>query len=641
LHLFCPAVIREQTKGTYGRIFALAISFALLHPLPAYSDGDEFVPPSAYGQQATEQKINGIKEVLFGDPIAVYGLLTYFTVTRIAALKDLFTQVPDAMTAARVLWNRRRERDNYLAHEARLKALQEVQPELFSALQSAAIDHSEKLTNVESKIAVLSAPGFSQNRHWREDLTRALLSWKQDRDITRLDEWIERYKDDAGFKEALGEAVQSHRHEQLNGTPRAEDGGPKERLGLGEAWLKDFNEARRYEEMASSTVTLKANAITEKMNEELPLKEKIPMAIHTDAQGRHTPGVFFQRGANPTTSDGLVAAMKERCELGFGYLTAKSGELARTGSKYAAVGAIARIGIPVFTLGSATVLTGLTVRAYLMSYERYGKDPTSAQREVRHRNQVNNEVTVAGEASFSGQVAAHEKALEPLLKPMAEAIHAKRAEILEQAKAIHARFPEVEIDWAEKEQILDDPEAIALELSAHLAQAKNRVAEDFTFSQWMLFMNRAPNNSKYVGKTKAFVNELYSRSLDGIFSELEMKVDSENGLTSISVGTVGTQTLRPGMVAETVAKIKGLTLPVPEHTPHHPAIPPPPKPTKAATTGGLASPGQTERVEPESKVENEKRAEDTQGPLGEPARLEIDATAPPSEIRPLGEQASE
>lgn len=618
--------------GLTRQIFALFLTLALLCPLRAYSEsGDEFIPPGQYQQDATNQKISGIRDIFFGDdPIATYAVLTYFTIQRWVALKDLFTQVPSAIEGAADFLKRKQLREEYLNHWNKMQELMQAQPELFHDMQYSAGTHSDRLGRVEEYIRQLEAkPALADGPRWRVDLLRALDSWKRDRDITRLDEFLERYQEEPAFKEALGAR-----------------------------WLKDYNEARHHEEMASADLTSRANKITERMNEMLPYNERNSMVTHADPNGRHQPGTFFHfgKGSGPIrlTSASLVEDMKESCTLAYTFIKKQSDDKSRTGSWYSPVVGLGKIGIPVFTIGSAGVLTALTARVYYLSFKKYGKDPSAASVQVRHEKQVSESVTVQGEASFSGQVAKRQDDVRPLLDPLAKILHDNRAEILEMARKLHAMNPELEIDYDDKAKLLEDPEAIKKELSKHLTASKDLIAPDFTFNQFLIYMNRAPNDRRHRGETAEFVDDLYSRTLDGMFKELKIKLQvSVDGKTvPLTLGTVGTDELRPRLVKEALPRLENLKLPAPENTPAHPSIPSPSEPKRGPATkvtdGGLdtnadlasnaviLSGAGANKPQPEGKIGNstdgyERNAQSGKGPeLGD--RPFVRQTACPSSL---------
>ncbi len=598
-----------------GRIFALFLSLFVLCPRAAYSESDEFVPPAQYQQDATTQKISGIRELVFGDdPIAAYAVLTYFTIQRLVALKDLFTQVPAAMKSTYELAHFTKLRKEYLNHWHRTQKLMEAQPALFYKLQHSLSSHGHRLSSVQDTIDELPKNSeLEKDAHWKADLMRALHMWRQNGDITRLDEWLDRYNDNPAFLTAIGEG-----------------------------WLRRHKAAREFEELASAEVVSGANKITEQMNEMMPFHERSSLVTHTDPSGRHQPGAFyhFGSGSGPIRLNNktIVQNMQERCDLGFAFFSKINSERARTGSWHSPFMHVGVIGIPVFTAGSAAVLTALTVRVYYLSYKKFGTDPSSAERKVRHDRNVQDSVMAAGERTVGGQVSKKPELVNELLEPLAQVLFEHRDEILAKAKQMHELKPTLDIDYEDKANTLADKAAIKDEISKHLSASRTRISEELTLDQFLLYMNRAPNIVRYRAEVSSVVDEIYARTLDSMFMELKFKTTVDGQLKPVTFGSYVTEEGREEWVKQSLPGLKGLKLPVPENTPGHPSIPKPepkrqPGTEKSATgDGGALGPSPYKNAQPVGEAKDETKGQNASNISGEFKILGVDGPELPTEF---------
>ncbi len=341
--------------GKYVQIlFAVFLCAAFARPIPAYSDTTaETSEPSQETQDAfkkeKEDEENWVKNVIFGDdPVAAYAILTWLAL-RTIALKDVPTQVAGAIQAREDNKNYEELRKDFLEYIEKVESIKKREPVLFDVLNTANVAHARKLYAVEQLVREIDNSEDMKSGEWRKDLGKAIQSWNETRDVSRLEAVLERYKELPSFQQAMGD------------------------------WQTRFEDALTREQDAAKEVAKRANAITELFNKGLPFHDRIPKVSHADDFNRHSPGVFHHFGSQGEpvrlSSTSLVTSLKERCEVAMKLLKDQSDLKWAKGSYFAPSVNRFRMALPFVNVGTTAGLTVLTVRNLMLGWKNHGPFP--------------------------------------------------------------------------------------------------------------------------------------------------------------------------------------------------------------------------------------------------------------------------
>ncbi len=508
-------------------------------------------PPTSTGATTPTDPYTALVRSFFDDqdPLILYFALPALTFMRFIALFDLFNSVPNAWKAGAELANWKFNATERAKIKETIKAMRTGAAGQVRALEKTGKAYQERLDQVEVLFRELKGMDrIASDRKTRERLYDALEVWQKRGEFAPL----------ASFVKA-----------ERNGRLRFADG---------KAWLQKFDLWQSKELGEAKQMVDSWNDLVTTMNKGLAVGEQKPL-LHLEDIGRNrNPGELYQNGINRMKTADAAKTANDLCEQVFKNLLDRRMEFrAKVG-----LGGLIHQGQkmiqPLGSVGFSGLVFWLHARAYVSSIDRYGKAPEKARAEIAQAATIENAVNLRAESSLDSQVARRKEEFSPFTDAVVDTMQDHQEELMTAVKEYMRANPGSMIDLNSKRAMLLDKEQLRAKVLAALPFAAQRLGKDPTVPQILSFLALAekPDTAKVAEEDhKRFLNALYGRVLNNMFSEIEQTMEVDDNLITVGASQQAqmSKVIKGALTPSTLTPMKKMKIVVPDNVAPLPVLP--------------------------------------------------------------------